>query len=146
MAAVTALLLAATAAAQDQEAKLTYRSIREARIEGQAWADTKDPFDRLPAKAEGIVRDAVWNLSRHSAGIAARFVTDAKQIDVRWTLKQEQLALPHMTATGVSGIDLYVRDRGRWHWLATARPTKFPVNEWSLVKEMTGRHEYMMYH
>lgn len=144
--AVTALLLAATAAAQDQDAKLTYRSIREARIEGQAWANTKDPFDRLPAKAEGVVRDAVWKLSRDSAGIAARFVTDAKQIDVRWTLRKEQLALPHMAATGVSGIDLYVRNRGRWHWLATGRPTKFPVNESSLVNDMTGgRREYMMY-
>ncbi len=143
---VTALLFAATAAPQDQAAKLTYRSIREARIEGQAWANTKAPFDRLPAKAEGIVRDPVWNLSRHSAGIAARFVTDAVQIDVRWTLKQERLALPQMAATGVSGIDLYIRDRGRWRWLATARPTKFPTNEWSLVKEMTGgRHEYMLY-
>jgi lysophospholipase L1-like esterase len=145
--AVVALLLAHTAAAQDQQrAQLTYRSIREARIEGQAWANTKAPFDRLPAKAEGVVRDPVWNLSRHSAGIVARFVTDAAQIDVRWTLKQERLALPHMAATGVSGIDLYIRDRGRWRWLATARPTKFPTNEWSLVKEMTGgRHEYMLY-
>ncbi len=145
--AAVALLFAQTAAAQDSEqAKLTYRSIQEARIEGQAWANTKEPFARLPARAEGVVRDAVWKLGRNSAGIVARFTTDAARIDVRWTLQQERLALPHMASTGVSGIDLYVRNRGRWRWLATARPTEFPTNEWSLVKEMTGgEHDYMLY-
>src|SRR5262245_45314188 len=46
-------------------------------VEGKGWSDTKGPYDRLPARAEGVVRDAVWSLSRHSAGISARFVTDA---------------------------------------------------------------------
>ena len=125
---------------------LTYHSLRATRVEGQGWTDTQSPFDRLPAKAEGIVRDPVWNLSRDSAGIAARFVTNAQQIDVRWTLKKERLALPHMAATGVSGIDLYVRHRSRWRWLATARPTKFPTNEWTFVREMTGEpREYLLY-
>lgn len=132
------------------ETPLAHHSLRDARIEGRGWTDTKSSFDRLPGKAEGTVRDPVWNLSRDSAGMAARFVTDAKRIDVRWTLKKERLALPHMAATGVSGIDLYVRasDRhpGRWRWLATARPTKFPTNEWTLVKEMTGEpREYLLY-
>lgn len=146
MAAVTALLLAATAAAQDQEAKLTYRSIREARIEGQAWADTKDPFDRLPAKAEGIVRDAVWNLSRHSAGIAARFVTDATTIHVRWSLTSDRLAMPHMPATGASGIDVYVRDEhAKWRWLACSKPQK-QADAVQLVSGIPpGTREYMLY-
>jgi len=144
--AVFALWSAQAARAQADEAKLTYRSIRAARIEGKAWSNTKDPFDRLPPQVEGLVRHSVWNLSRHSAGIAARFLTDAPRIDVRWALKQKRLALPHMAATGVSGIDLYVRDRSRWHWLATARPTEFPTNEWSFVKKMTGgEREYMLY-
>ena len=34
------------------------------------------------------------------------------------------LAMPHMPATGVSGVDLYVRaDDGHWRWLANGRPT-----------------------
>ena len=33
-------------------------------VEGQGWpvSDLKSRFDRLPAKAEGVVRDPVWNL------------------------------------------------------------------------------------
>ncbi|MBN1417824.1 MAG: hypothetical protein JXP34_03560, partial [Planctomycetes bacterium] len=54
-------------------------------IEGKGWTDTKAPFDRLPAKAEGVVRAPVWDLSHHSAGMCVRFVTDATAIHARWT-------------------------------------------------------------
>src|SRR5437773_1488332 len=76
-------------------------------VEGQGWKDIKAPFDRLPAKAEGKVPDAVWNLSRQSAGLAVRFVTDSPTVHVKWSLTSANLAMPHMPATGVSGIDLY---------------------------------------
>jgi hypothetical protein len=47
-------------------------------VEGRGWADQerKRWFDRFPAKAEGRVTDAVWNLSRDSAGMMARFKTN----------------------------------------------------------------------
>src|SRR3954452_12363497 len=32
-------------------------------IEGLGFRDVKLPYDRLPGKAEGVVRPAVWNLS-----------------------------------------------------------------------------------
>lgn len=92
-------------------------------IEGQGWHDTKAPFDRLPAKAEGKVRPPVWGLSRHSAGLCVRFSTDATVLKARWTVTSDRLAMPHMPATGVSGLDLYARaDDGTWHWLAVGRP------------------------
>src|SRR5690606_4325483 len=94
-------------------------------IEGRGWNDTAAKFDRLPARAQGKVRAEVWNLSRQSAGIAVRFVTDSPEIRARWTLTSANLAMPHMAATGVSGLDLYVRDeKQRWRWLACARPSK----------------------
>jgi len=38
-------------------------------IEGQFWGpEVKSTYDRLPERAEGVVRNAVWNLSRQSAG------------------------------------------------------------------------------
>jgi len=92
-------------------------------LEGKGWSDTESYYDRLPAKAKNILREAVWNLSHHSAGMRIRFTSDAKFIQVRWTLIKEALALPHMPATGVSGIDLYARDEhGRWHFVANGRP------------------------
>jgi len=48
-----------------------------------------------------------------------RFETDATTISARWKLAAEgtigadALAMSHMTAAGVSGLDLYVKDP-RW--------------------------------
>ncbi|HEX8915124.1 MAG TPA: SGNH/GDSL hydrolase family protein [Humisphaera sp.] len=115
-------------------------------IEGQAWAETKAPYDRLPAKAEGVVRPPVWNLSRDSAGMAVRFVTDAPAIHCRWALTKASLAMPHMAATGVSGVDLYVRtEQGNWHWLAVGKPTA-QANTAALVSNIpAGKREYLLY-
>ena len=120
-------------------------------IEGQGWREMKAPFDRLPAKAEGKVRDAVWGLSRQSAGLCARFETDASSIKAKWTLTSANLAMPHMPATGVSGLDLYVRSEdGFWRWLANGRPTA-QTNEANLAgnippnRRPNTKREFLLY-
>lgn len=114
-------------------------------IEGKGWSDTKASYDRLPAKAESMVRGPVWNLSRHSAGLCGRFVTDAPAISVRWSLLSANLAIPHMAATGVSGIDLYVKTGNGWRWLACGFPAA-QQNEVTLVQGLpAAEREYMIY-
>ena len=113
--------------------------------EGQGWAETKSPYDRLPAKAEGVVRDPVWRLSNHSAGICARFVTDSPSISARWILRSGNLAMNHMAATGVSGLDLYAKGDQGWKWVAVGRP-KDVTNEVVLLSGAPqGFHEYLLY-
>jgi lysophospholipase L1-like esterase len=98
-------------------------------VEGKGWEDTASFFDRLPARAEDKVRSAVWNLSRHSAGMLVRFETDSAAIHARYTLSSPSLALPHMPATGVSGLDLYARDEQDGdRWLAVVRPTRQEID------------------
>ena len=114
-------------------------------VEGQGWKDEKAPFARLPAKAKGVVRAPVWSLSRHSAGLCARFATDASEIRCRWKLTSSSLAMPHMPATGVSGVDLYVKHEGRWRWLACGFP-RAQSNSLSLVSSLPkGDRVYMLY-
>lgn len=115
-------------------------------LEGQGWKRTKAPYDRLPVKAEGTVRGPVWSLSRHSAGLALRFLTDATAIHARWSLTSSRLAMPHMPATGVSGLDLYVKtDAGNWRWLANGRPVK-QSNSVQLAGGMSQQErEYLLY-
>lgn len=86
-------------------------------IDGQAWTDeVKSDYDRLPARAENEVRKAVWNLSQNSAGIKIRFRTNSTKIRVRYKVKGG-IAMPHMPATGVSGLDLYAKNSdGQWLW------------------------------
>lgn len=94
-------------------------------VEGKGFDDTERYFDRLPARAEKRVRAAVWGLSRHSAGMLVRFKTNASSIDVRYQLMSSRLDMPHMPATGVSGLDLYARDaQGRDRWVAVTKPTQ----------------------
>ncbi len=118
----------ALAAAPRTEDGIDWYDVRDWGVEGKGFSDTARYFDRLPARAEKTVREAVWNLSRHSAGMAARFETDATTIHVRYDLFLERIAMSHMPATGVSGIDLYARDtNGRDRWLAVARPEEMHV-------------------
>src|SRR5688572_26188767 len=93
---------------------LTWWDVRALGVEGQGWTNTESPFDRLPARAKSIVRAPVWELSQHSAGLCVRFVTDAAQIAARWRLRSPMLAMNHMPASGVSGLDLYMRHDGKW--------------------------------
>ena len=125
---------------------LRWIDARELKLEGKGWADTKSFYDRLPAKAEGKVPAPVWNLSRQSAGMQLRFVTDATEIHGRLALLKSDLAMPHMSATGVSGLDLYVKhDSGEWRWLASGRPHE-QTNNMALIKELPpGQREYLLY-
>ncbi|TWT29424.1 SGNH/GDSL hydrolase family protein [Blastopirellula retiformator] len=98
-------------------------------VEGKGWDDVVRYYDRLPSRAEEKVRGAVWSLSRHSAGMLTRFTTDATTIHVRYKLMSNRLDMPHMPATGVSGVDLYARDEaGHDRWLAVSRPGAQQVN------------------
>ncbi|MBN1421619.1 MAG: exo-alpha-sialidase, partial [Planctomycetes bacterium] len=64
-----------------------------------------------------------------------------------WTLLSDHLAMPHMAATGVSGLDLYAKGTdGVWRWLAVGQPTKFPVNQTALATGLPeGKREYLLY-
>ena len=131
------LLFNAAAQTPNPESKLRWLDAKELCIEGKGWPDTQQFYDRLPARAEGVVRAGVWSLSKDSAGICVRFVTDATELWARWTVRKEKLAMSHMPATGVSGVDLYVRHKGGWHWLGATRPETSLTTENRLTTGMT---------
>jgi len=84
-------------------------------LEGRGWEEIG--FNRLPPEAEGVVREPVWNLSRQSAGLLLRFTTESEEIHVSYQAGL-RLQMPHMPATGVSGVDLYAKDAaGNWLWV-----------------------------
>lgn len=89
-------------------------------VEGRGWTAVSKPFDRLPARAEGLVRQEVWDLSRNSAGISILFKTDATKITARWTVASDH-HFPHMTDAALKGLDLYrysEQDR-QWSWVGS---------------------------
>jgi len=129
-------------------ADVTWHDVTKWGVEGRGWGDQerKRWFDRLPAKAEGKVTPAVWSLSRDSAGLMVRFKTDAKAIYTRYTLAKTNLAMPHMPATGVSGLDLYARDaQGKWRWVQVTRPATAKVETMIISDLAPGEREYAAY-
>lgn len=87
--------------------------------EGKGWADTLQPFDRLPAKAEAIVTKDVWSHSRTTPGICVHFNTNSPEIHARWKMGREQLGEDNFNIMSCSGIDLYCHDGKSWRWAAT---------------------------
>jgi hypothetical protein len=135
------------AAVLAQEVELDWVDARKLTVEGLGFKDVASPYDRLPARAEGIVRKAVWDLSRDSTGVLVRFMANTTAVHARWTLKGKTLAGPTMTATGQSGLDLYARDAaGKWRWRGIGKATKLPDNQDVLAAGMPpGDREYKVY-
>lgn len=86
-------------------------------VEGQAWPkEVKNYYDRLPGRAEKNVREEVWKLSHQTAGLMISFMASTSEVVVRYKVSYNK-AFPHMSATGVSGVDLYaVNNDGKWLW------------------------------
>lgn len=76
-------------------------------VQNQAFANEIDGYDRLPERAQEVVRGPVWYLSQNSAGLAIYFYTNSPTIEVRYTTTTRSYAMYHMPATGVSGVDMY---------------------------------------
>jgi len=136
--------------------ELAWHDVTQWGVEGRAWEDRERLryFDRLPvaAKEEAAKildfygKFSLWDLSRCSAGMMARFRSDATTFYVRYRLLNAELALAHMPATGVSGVDLYARDEsGRWRYVQGNKP-KAQDFEGEIISGLTsGNREYALY-
>ena len=128
------------------EEKISWFNTEDWGIEGRGWNEGMPThFCRIPDKAQGVIPDPVWNLAKQSSGLVVRFKTDATKILVKHKVTGA-LAMPHMTAVGTSGLDLYNReDDGKWYWAGFSKPTEndytMPILDGASRKE----REYMLY-
>lgn len=138
----------AAAAKTDPFENVEWHDLSSWGLEGREWnnAPRLRYFDRLPAEAENKVSSAVWNLSRDSAGMVTRFRTDASALYVDYTLLKPTLSMPHMPATGVSGVDFYAKDSaGKWRWVGVTRPGAQTVKTLVLSGLAAGEREFAAY-
>ena len=65
-------------------------------VRGQAWQnELKGTYQRFPERAEKLIRKAVWDLSKHSAGHSIAFRSNAPQIKIRYQVSGS-FSMPHM--------------------------------------------------
>ena len=138
----------AMGAAAAAAANVDWHDVTQWGVEGRAWPEMERLrwFDRFPAAAQKTVTSAVWNLSRDSTGMMVRFKTDATAIHVHYKVVKTALGMPHMPATGVSGVDLYARDdAGKWRWVQVTRPATQEIKA-EIIKDLApGFREYAAY-
>ncbi|MDO5112787.1 MAG: SGNH/GDSL hydrolase family protein [Planctomycetia bacterium] len=115
-------------------------------MEGRAWEgeERATPFGRFPKRWLEKVPSAVASLSTHSAGMVAHFQTNARQIWLRCSVTDTNLAMPHMPATGKSGFDLYGRDAaGKFRFIKNVVPKE---GDLPLGENLPGdEREYLIY-
>jgi len=92
------------------KAELTWRTVNTApfAVDGLPWfQENGGAFYRLPKRAQSILRESLWILGTMPSGGRVRFKTDSPVLRIRAQHSQPELAMPHMCAVGVSGLDLY---------------------------------------
>ena len=95
---------------------LKWHSLNDYTVRGKIKNPETQPFQRLPESMQSAVRPRVWQLSRNAAGLYLEFRTTSPNIEIAYQVEGE-IALPHMPATGVSGVDLYGLEKdGSWTW------------------------------
>lgn len=92
-------------------------------LEGRVFDDVESYYDRLPTGVTTNVNAGVRAMKHHTSGMQFRFTTDSKTLKFRWVPYNRDLAMDHMPASGVSGIDVYRFDAAadRWCYFKTGR-------------------------
>jgi lysophospholipase L1-like esterase len=76
-------------------------------VRGLPWFDENGGrFSRVPLRAEGTIRDAVWTLAQCPSSGHLAFRTDATSMAVRVTNRDAEV-MRHMPSTGSRGLILY---------------------------------------
>lgn len=104
------------------KAQLIYYDASQFTLLGKATADTETLYERLPQRFKSISRPPVWTLGKNTAGLAVRFASNTTTVSLKWTVLQE-VAMNHMTPTGIRGLDLYCLVNGKWTFVNSARPS-----------------------
>ena len=115
-------------------------------LEGTVIHDSlkENRYDRLPASYKEIVREPVWDLSKHSSGLSIRFLSNSSVITAKWEVLNN-FSMDHMPDTGIKGVDLYFKNNDEWQYINTGVPVGFN-NEYKLVENMGNElREYKVF-
>lgn len=125
-------------------AQIVYHDASAFPLLGKATEATATRYERLPDSLQHISRKPLWDLGRHSAGLALRFRSNSTCIAARWEVRDNR-SMNHMTPTGIKGLDLYCLQDGEWIFAGSGRP-QGKVNKATIVKNMLPQErEYLLY-
>lgn len=133
-------ILSGSASAQN----VVYTNASVFPLYGKVSEQTNERYERLPSSLEGVSREPVWYLGRHSAGLFIRFRSNSTSIHARWESTFNN-TMTHMTDTGTKGLDLYALVDGEWRHVCSAQPQGKKSERCIIANMDPVEREYMLY-
>jgi hypothetical protein len=88
----------------------------------------------LPERAEALVPEPVWDLSRQSTGFYVDVRSNTAELHARTVLRVP----PHEHQSYIKYLDLYARDAaGKWRWAGMSRHGFIPSGQTPLIEGLT---------
>ena len=103
---------------------------------GRGWTQTEPEFGRLPSHAEKVLPEKVWKMRRNSSGMYAEFITDSRNVTIRWEVEDDVRGEPNFNICAESGVDLYILVGKKWRFAVTLTATG-NVNEVPALVQLT---------
>jgi hypothetical protein len=126
------------------QGSVVYQNADQFEILGRPFPE-QTLYRRFPDSLKSLLREPLWNFSRHSTGMAVQFETDSKTIQARWKTGGT-VWYPHVAATLVKGLDLYGLHKGSWHWAGLGKPGNGEQHTSLLARDLDGSmRTYLMY-
>lgn len=142
--AFLAVALAMSAGVSASAQNVVYTDASVFPVYGKVSEQTNSRYERLPSELEGVSRDPVWYLGRHSAGLFIRFRSNSTSIHARWESTFNN-TMTHMTDTGTKGLDLYTLVDGHWRHVCSAQPQGKKSERRIIANMEPVEREYMLY-
>lgn len=131
---IDAEMSATKKSASDSEG-IQWINAKQLNVEGIGWNKNIEDYTRIPNHFKNTVTNNVWNLSRHSAGVAVQFtVSGTSFIEAKWKLIENRF-MAHMTPVGINGVDLYVKLNNKWQWAGIGKPDKDGLNQQAVIRK-----------
>ena len=129
-------------------AQLKWVDATSLNICGHTIRNAENPYSRLETKPYGFDNNAIIRYSQYSTGLYVMFKTNSSQVSAEWTVKSVKIR-DNMTPIVQLGVDLYVKQNGKWQFCSVGRVSTNPevkTYKKALVKHMDNTEkEFMLY-
>lgn len=129
--------------------EVRYYNAADLNVIGKAIPTSED-FTRIDTSAYRFNNKVIDDFACHSTGLAVLFATDSPFIKARWQTSPAN-ASENMTAIAQKGLDLYIKQDGKWIFAGVGRPQMdkgpdYACHAGTIVKSMApGRKECILY-
>ena len=147
LAALLAVVVTSSAAEQKKD-DLKFVDATTLNICGQTLPTDKSPYHRFDPAPYNLPHKNLVRYAGYPTGMYVMFKTTSSQIAATWENAPRRIG-DNMTAITQLGLDLYIKQDGRWLFCQVARPSTDPEkcrHSKTLVKNLPeGEKEFMLY-